>query len=123
MKVLPYLSPDEGHRILAALGESSCLTRFYLGQEQWPSLLQNVADRNPKGFGDAAEILLTNGQGATKVRAKYLLGMAMLGHIGAGEPERAQAVWEKFSKQVFGDEPAGMVFEIMLARLRKHAPT
>jgi len=118
VRVLPYLSPTEGRAVIAALTPTACLTALYGAQLPWQELLRHVANRNPGGFGPVADSLLENGQGATEVRARYLLGLAMLGRIASGEPARARTLWDKFGAQAFvGGAAPDLAFEM----LRAHA--
>jgi len=117
-RVLPYLSPTEGRAVLAALTPAPCLTALYGTQQQWPELLRHVANRNPRGFGPLAGSLLENGQGGTEVRARYLLGIAMLGYLGSGEPGRAMELWDKYAARAFA---AGAAPDLAFEMLRAHA--
>ena len=116
-RVLPFLSPAEGRNVLNALRGAACLNNLYGAQVAWPVLLGHAADRNPKGFGPVADAMLVSGQGGTEIRARYLLGMAMLGQVAAGAPDRARALWDKFSPKALGGTPPGLPFEL----LRAHA--
>lgn len=117
INVLPYLSPAESRAVLEAMGDLPCLSKLDGNQSLWAQLLRQVADRNAKGFGETAEQLLENGQGTTETRGRYLLGMAMLGHLGDGNQVRAKLLWEKFAAKVLGDKPPGLSLEL----LRDHA--
>ncbi len=114
-RVLPYLSPTEGRRVLAALDQAPCFKALSGPQTEWRTLLTHIADRNAKGIGESAEALLQSGQGVTEIRTRYLLGMAMLGLVGAGEPARARVLWGAYSRRAFGDKPPDLAFEIFLA--------
>src|SRR5262249_7468631 len=92
-RVLPYLSPAEGRRVLLALEQSPCMNTLYGTQIKWRALLPAIADRNAKAIADAATDLLDNGQGSTEIRTRYLLGMAMLGDVATGDKARALKYW------------------------------
>lgn len=117
IQVLPFLSPAEGRNVLSAAGHLACLDDSDPARPGWTALLRAIADRDARGIGDTGEQLLAGGQGATEVRARYLLGMAMLGHLGAGRAAAAEAVWETFSARALAGKPPGLVLEI----LRDHA--
>ena len=125
IKVLPYLSASEGQALIASLGQATCLSSLRDGEKPWLTLLHAVAQRDPSGIAAAASQLLNGGQGATPVRARYLLGMSMLGHLGSGHPEKALATWEAHAKRTLGDEPPGIELEILHANAvsgKRHMP-
>ena len=115
--VLPWLSSIEGRSVLAALGTAACLADLPAGQVRWRELLLHVADRNPRAFGQVAEEIQDNGREPDPATASYLLGMAMLGHLGAGNPAGAQAAWDRFSRPALGNKLPDLALEI----LRAHA--
>ena len=117
IRVLPFLSPQEGRALLAAAAPLACLTNPDPSKPGWSELLHHLAQRNPDGIGRSAEALLNSGQGGTEVRARYLLGMAILGHLGAGHHTEAKAIWTTYSAPALADKPPGLVLEI----LRDHA--
>ena len=116
-RILPLFSPQEGRQILAALQDSACLGGAGAGPTAWPALLAELVERNPQGLGQAAAALLDGGHGATPIRAHYLLAMAMLGHVGAGEAERARELWYTHSPTILAKHPRSLVLEV----LRDHA--
>ena len=85
-RVLPYLSPSEGREVLTALANAPCLRDLQGAAAKWPVLLRHVAARDAQGFGKVAEEMLFAGQGNNPVKTRYLLAMAMLGHIHTGQP-------------------------------------
>jgi len=117
IKVLPHLSPSEGQRMLAALEGAECLRPAPGPVGQWSQLLGLVVARDAAAFGPLAERMLAEGQGATETRARYLLGMAMLGHLGSGQAGSARAVWERFAAGSLGGRPPGLALEV----LKQHA--
>ena len=117
IKVLPYLPAAEARAVLDAMAPLPCFANLTGNPSLWHTLLRHVAERNAAGFGATAETLLDQGQGATEVRLRYLLGMAMLGHLGAGNRPLARAVWEKHGPAAVNAKPPGLALEI----LRDHA--
>jgi spermidine synthase len=118
IKVLPYLPPADGRALLTAMEPLPCFASLPPEQGRWRDLLRYATERNAGGFGAAAEDLLRQGQGATEVRYRYLLGMAMLGQLGAGNPAHARAVWEQYGRQPgLGSKPLSLELEL----LRAHA--
>jgi hypothetical protein len=107
---LPYLSATEGLRVLAALDGAACLDAK---AGSWPRLLRLVATRDAAAFGALAETMLADGSAGTEVRGRYLLGMAMLGHLGGGAVVRARAVWERFGVATLRGKPAGLALDIL----------
>lgn len=116
IKVLPYLPAAEARAVIAAMEALPCFGSLNGSQSLWPALLRHVADRNAAGIGESADALLAQGQGATEVRLRYLIGMAMLGHLGAADPQRARTVWEKFGQMPLKDKPLGLALQILHAR-------
>lgn len=113
IKVLPYLSTSEGLKLIASLTQSACLSQLRDGEKPWLILLRAVAERNPQTIAAASEQLLNSGQGATPVRARYLLGMTMLGHLGIGQPQNALAAWNAHAGQIFGNQAPSIELEIL----------
>jgi hypothetical protein len=114
-RVLPYLSPAEGRDVLAALHDLPCLASLSGTQAQWRALLQAIALHDAPAFGDVADAMLANGEGTTVVKTRYLLAMAMLGRIRAGNLARAQELWTRFSPRVLAGESPGLVLELLQA--------
>ena len=115
IKVFPYLSASEAQALLAKLAGAACISTLSAPQQPWLTLLKAVAAHHPAGYGPAAERLLQSGQGATAVRARYLLGMAMLGHLGSGQATQALAVWEKYATTILASEAPGIELELLYA--------
>ena len=117
-RVLPYLSPDEDLRVLDAMRNAACIANPEGGPDAWPALLRYVAARDADGFGRLADRMLENGLDANDPAIRvYLLAVAMLGRIHAGQPERAAQLWERHSAAALGKNPPGLALEV----LRAHA--
>jgi spermidine synthase len=123
--VLPYLSPTEGRKVLAALERASCLQNLRgTPQAGWRRSLSGVTDRKASEFGAAADELLMNPPGTAHVHTRYVLGMAMLGRVAARDRAGARELWSRYSLQVLGNKPADLALEIILAHAqRPDAPT
>lgn len=117
LKVIPFLPPADGRNVIGSLRGAACLDALRGAETPWLELLEALADRDADRIAQAAGQLLESGQGATEARARYLLGMAMLGELGAGRAERAWALWQEYSVQDTGGKPPGLALEI----LRDHA--
>lgn len=117
IRVLPFLSKQEGSDLLAAAAPLACLANPDPSKPGWSELLHHLANRDPDGIGRSAEALLNSGQGGTEVRTRYLFGMAMLGHLGAGRHAEAHRVWTTYSIPALAGKSPGLVLEI----LRDHA--
>ncbi len=115
-RILPYLSPPEGIGLVAAFHDAACLRIDPAAPASWPQLLRAVAARDGKAFGQIADDMLHAGAGATRARARYLLGMAMLGRIEAQQPERALALWSQYAKTALGGNPPDLEFNLLRAR-------
>ncbi|MFN3077993.1 MAG: hypothetical protein ABT940_14195, partial [Alphaproteobacteria bacterium] len=115
VNVLPYLSPTEGRMMFERMGGLACLESLRGARAQWRTLIGHVADRNVEGHGVVAENLLRAGEGVTSARGKYLLGLSVLGHLGAGDRHRARTVWETLAADVVKDQPLGLELEMIRA--------
>jgi spermidine synthase len=115
IKVLPYLSPSEGQALISSLAQANCLTDLRDSEKPWLSLLNAVVKRSAPDIATTASQLLNGGQGVTTVRARYLLGMAMLGHLGSGHPEKSLTIWNAHARRTLGDQPPGIELEILHA--------
>lgn len=113
IRVLPFLPPAQGRALLASAAPLACLANSVPSKPGWGELLQHLANRSPDGIGRSAEALLNSGQGGTEVRARYLLGMTMLGHLGARRHAQAHAIWTTYSTPVLAGKPPGLVLEIL----------
>ena len=114
IKVLPYLPRADALAVVAAAEPLPCFQDLHPQQAFWPVLLRHVAAGDAIGFGAAAERLLDDGQGATPVRAQYLVGMGLLGRLNAGDTAAAQAIWAKHQPRL-GAQPLNLSLEILQA--------
>lgn len=114
LKVLPHLSQSDALAVLAKAEKLPCFQDLPPSQASWPLLLRHVANRDVAGFGGLAQQLLDQGQGATDARAQYLLGMALLGHLGAGNLAAAHSVGIKYQSLLTG-KSVNLGLEILLA--------
>jgi hypothetical protein len=113
--VLPYLSPEEGRDVIGAVRNYECISILSGSQARWRLLLDAVAARDADAFGTIADEMLTAGEGATAVRARYLLAMAMLGRLHAGKMNRARELWTQFSPRALAEQPADLVLQLLYA--------
>jgi hypothetical protein len=60
--------------------------------------------------------LLAAGHGLTEVRSRYLLGLALLGHLGSGDAARARAVWNHHERTVLQGRPPGLALAVLQAQ-------
>jgi predicted membrane-bound spermidine synthase len=121
-RVLPHLSPAEGRDVLAALAGAACLQMSPGTPLQWPPLLRQVADRDARAFASTAERMLAGGLGANDVRARYLMGLSMLGYIAVGERAHAKAVWDKYSAAVLARGALDLPLDLLRAQAEARAP-
>lgn len=115
-RVLAHFSPNEGRAILTGLDGAPCLNRALPGVGEWPQLLTAIAARDPAGIAQAADALLAAGQGLTEIRAHYLLTMAMLGHLAAGDRQAANASWARHSLSQKPPDAMNFVLQVLLAQ-------
>jgi hypothetical protein len=101
--------------VVAALGHAACLDVAPGRLSNWPTLLGYAAERNAAAFGALAEAQLASGPIAADNRATYLLGMAMLGRIAAGDRDRARALWDQYARQALGNAPPDLALQILRA--------
>jgi spermidine synthase len=113
IKVLPYLSVTEGRALITRMGQARCLTPQDEHQKAWLGLLDQLLERNPAGIGATAARLLDGNQGVTSVRARYLLGMALLGYLAAGDAAHARDIWARHAARAVGSQPLGIELQIL----------
>lgn len=114
IKVLPYLSPTEGRALIKRMGPARCLVAQDEHQKAWLGLLDQLLERSPAGIGAAAAHLLDDNQGATPVRARYLLGMALLGYLAAADAAHAQDIWTRHAaRAIGGGQPLGIELQVL----------
>jgi hypothetical protein len=114
LRVLPYLSPEEGRDVLNAMRSYDCMAALSGAHARWRSFLEAVARRDAATFGTLADELLTAGEGRNADRTRYLLSMAMLGRISGGDRERARALWTQYSP-LLGPPRQDLVLQLLYA--------
>lgn len=122
-RILPLFAPDEASAILGALADAPCLDSAQQRVGHWPQLLTDIATRNASGIGQTADALLAAGQGLTPIRARYLLTMAMLGHIAAQNPSAARATWNRYAPSVLHEADADFILGLLLAHAGNASPS
>jgi len=115
--VNPYLAPAQAEAVWARLAGSPCHDGLHDIQRRWIALFRAVAMREALSMGRMAEDLLAMHKGLDVEHREYLLAAAMSGHIAAGAPQRANAMWDRYSPGLPRPRILGPVFRL----LRCHA--
>jgi len=114
--VLPYLSAEQGRVLLERLRGQACLQMPGAAGDAWRELLARVAARDP-ALARSADALLQAGEGRTPVRARFLLGLALAGHLAAGDRAGARAAWARHGEAVAPPAQRNLALQILVAHL------
>ena len=78
-----------------------------------------VGDRDATVMATRAGDLLAGDSAVTVRQRRYLVAVAMLGHLGAGEREAALGTWTPNRDELYGEGELPLVFRILVAHARK----
>jgi predicted membrane-bound spermidine synthase len=90
----PYLSPNDLNAVWPGFMVSRCYRSLTGLQRRWLALFRAVAARDAPGMAALGEELLGTQPELSNEAREYLLLAALGGHIAAGEPGRAVALWD-----------------------------
>ena len=103
----PYLSSDDLNAVWPAFMVSRCYRSLSGLQRRWLALFRAVAARDAAAMAALGEELLGTQRELANETREYLLLVALAGHVAAGQPARAIALWDAQKKEIRnGDAPA-----------------
>jgi spermidine synthase len=98
--VNPYLEPAEAAAIWSRIASAPCHGTLHEYQREWIALFAAVAARDGGRSATLAEALLLSQGNLGRDAREYLLVAGMAGHLRAGDPQAARAIWDKHSKDL-----------------------
>jgi hypothetical protein len=98
--LVPYLTPKEAGTLWDRLKAAPCFAKLDDSRRDWVSLFATISERNAAGMARQAEAMLVKDGAA---RRDYLLAVAVIGRLTAGERDRAVALWRQHAKGVSSD--------------------
>jgi len=98
-----FLTAPELEIVWPRLESLPCFGGLTEVERSWLRLFKAIGQRRPGEMADAAELLLAVESPSSERRA-YLVGAALLGHLGAGHREAARTLWRKEPLQVVGSK-------------------
>lgn len=120
--MFPYLPPAELGRAWVRLVPARCSARLNERQRRWLALLRAVAARDGQGMARNARALLAGNAAWSAARLDYVLAAGLLGHIAAGDPAQALALWQAQAARAQGDRQPAALFRLLLAH-SEQSPT
>jgi len=96
----PYLPPDEAALVWASFAATPCYVGLRPFQREWIELFAAVAGRDAAKSAELAEALLASQPGLNRDAREYLVVAGMAGHLGAGRPQRAKALWDRQAQEL-----------------------
>jgi spermidine synthase len=95
--VNPYLEPAEAAAIWSRIASAPCHDTLHEYQRRWIALFAAVAARDGGQSAALAEKLLASQGELGRDAHEYLMVAGMAGHLRAGNPQAARALWDKHS--------------------------
>ncbi len=120
--MFPYLPPAELERTWVRLVPARCSARLNEEQRRWVALLRSVAARDGQGMARNARALLGGNAAWNAARLDYVLAAGLLGHIAAGDPAQALALWQAQAARAGDDRQPAALFRLLLAH-SEQSPT
>ncbi len=114
LKLASYLRPNELSKIWQRLAAENCKTQWTDIESTWLSLIMAVGERDTHKMQSLAERILKQDKNSTTARQKYLVAVAMLGHLAQGQKPRALAIWDNYASDLFPHKEPNMMFRMLL---------
>jgi spermidine synthase len=93
---VPYLTPEEGARVVAKIRTHRCLARLPAEYVRWIDLLDAVARRDANQMQSLAGTMLEDGAADANLSVRgFLVHAAMTGALARDRADDARALWEK----------------------------
>jgi spermidine synthase len=94
--VNPYLPPDEASAVWVRIQSTPCHGVLHEFQRRWIALFAAVAARDAATIAALAGTLLATQSDLHRDAREYLVVAGMTGHLAAGQPQEAKALWNKY---------------------------
>lgn len=116
--VNPYLPPAEADAVWAKIAAAPCHDGLHEFQRRWIALFRAVGQRDAAQAGHLAEVLLATQTDLGFDNREYLLLAGMAGHLGAGAPARALALWDHYASRMSRAARGQPLFRLLRCRAR-----
>jgi len=118
---LPYLSAAESRALWQKLAWGRCSATLPPEQRRWLTVLKSVAERDAPMMAAASEELLAHPARGLESAAsrRYLLAVALAGHLAQGELDHAHALWRRYERDVRSNKESPLGIELRF--LQAHA--
>jgi len=116
--VNPHLSATDADAIWSRASGSPCYGDLHEFQQRWIDLARAVGRRNAVGMAEIGTFLLGTQKDLSSEAREYLLMASMAGHVAAGRPQHARALWQSHAAHL-GQAAQSPGFRL----LRCHAET
>jgi spermidine synthase len=118
---LPYLPAEKARALWQKLAWGRCSASLPPEQRRWLTVLKSVAERDAPMMAAASEELLAHPVKGLESAAsrRYLLAIALAGHLAQGQPHYAHALWRRYERDVRKDKESPLGIE--LRSLQAHA--
>jgi len=113
--VVPYLQAGELVSVWRWVETQPCGSQLNSVESEWLALFKAVGSRNPKQMAERAEHLLQGDGSMTPQRTRYLVMVAMLGHIAQKDKAAASQLWSRYGAKIQSDPQSQMLFRILAA--------
>jgi spermidine synthase len=100
--VNPFLAPEDAGAVWARIAGAPCHAALHDFQRRWIALFAALAARDGKRSAALAEELLATQKELTRDAREYLVIAGMTGHLAAGAPLQAKALWQKQETELRG---------------------
>jgi len=117
LATIPYLPQRESLALWEGIAASRCVAALSPELQRWVTLLKAVAGRDAAVMAAAGEELLARPAAALESMAsrRYLLAVAMAGHIAQGRRDAARALWQRYAREAIGEGPLSIELRLVAA--------
>jgi predicted membrane-bound spermidine synthase len=116
----PHLPAAESQAVWSRMASAPCFAGLHDFQRRWIALFAAVAARDAPLMGALADELLGTQRDLAREAREYLLVAGMAGHLAAGAPARAKALWEAQSPDL--REPDRPLLRLLRCHAERGAP-
>jgi spermidine synthase len=116
---IPYLTPDDGVRVLSAMQQAPCSASLLPVEKRYLELFRAIAVRDAAALSAAASALLETERDITPARLKYVLAADMLANISRGRRAAAASSFARFGPAALGAGPPDFLFRYLDALSRE----
>ena len=113
--VVPYLRAEEIEPVWRWVETQPCGSQLSPIEGDWLALFKMVGNRNTKEMAELAERMLQRDSLMAPHRTRYLVMVAMLGHIAQGNKPAARRLWSLYEARIASDAHSRVLTHILAA--------